>query len=777
MTKDRTLTEDDLIAALPNTSGNLKLTGLDGDVEIYRDRYGIPHVRASTVHDAFFGQGSATAQDRLWHMDHDRRVAYGRWAEYAGSVAVEEDVRMRRFQLRRSVEADYVALNAETRAMLDAYAAGVNAFIETTASLPIEYRLVEGGPERWAPWDCIAVFKARHILMGVYEAKLWRAHLVNALGPERAAEVVPDEKAGGLMIVPPGALYTGAVADALDQFRGGAETIGPLHNPDDGSNNWVLSGSRTASGKPLLAGDPHRGLDTPNVYYQNHIACPEFDAIGLSFPGCPGFPHFGHNAYVAWCVTHASADYQDLYIERFKKGSSSQYESDGGWKEADVSHEVIEVRDGDPVELDVAMTHHGPIIQGSPSAGYGVAFKYTATSGTNPGLQCLPQMLRARNADELDESMRDWVDPCNNFVFADVHGDIAYLNRGRLPVRSRANAWLPVPGWTGEHEWDGFVPFEELARIRNPGTGYIVTANNRIVGEDYPHYINLSFGSDFRARRVTARVEGLDKATVRDMSAVHAERLSIPAQTYIRLIETVEPIDDLSARAKEALAPWDGTMDRDSAAAAIYSAFRLHLNRTVVGSILGPIAEDAVSALGRGAPRHVGQIEAAIMDAASEGDTSMLPPGADWDSLLAKALAEGVAYLKERMGDDLGAWEWGKVHHTRPQHTLSESFPEVAQLLDPPSVPMGGDGDTPHSASYRPTEPFVVTGTSVSRYVFDLGDWDNSAWISPLGASGHPGSPHYSDQTPIWADIQLVPMLYDWGRIEKGKRQGLGSGV
>ena len=400
MTKDRTLTEDDLIAALPNTSGNLKLTGLDGDVEIYRDRYGIPHVRASTVHDAFFGQGSATAQDRLWHMDHDRRVAYGRWAEYAGSVAVEEDVRMRRFQLRRSVEADYVALNAETRAMLDAYAAGVNAFIETTASLPIEYRLVEGGPERWAPWDCIAVFKARHILMGVYEAKLWRAHLVNALGPERAAEVVPDEKAGGLMIVPPGALYTGAVADALDQFRGGAETIGPLHNPDDGSNNWVLSGSRTASGKPLLAGDPHRGLDTPNVYYQNHIACPEFDAIGLSFPGCPGFPHFGHNAYVAWCVTHASADYQDLYIERFKKGSSSQYESDGGWKEADVSHEVIEVRDGDPVELDVAMTHHGPIIQGSPSAGYGVAFKYTATSGTNPGLQCLPQMLRARNADE-----------------------------------------------------------------------------------------------------------------------------------------------------------------------------------------------------------------------------------------------------------------------------------------------------------------------------------------------------------------------------------------
>ena len=482
-------TKEDLKAALPDTSETLHVKGLDSSLEIYRDTYGIPHVKARTTHDAFFGQGYATAQDRLWHMDHDRRVAYGRWAEYAGEAALAQDLLMRRFQVLASVRSDYEAVNPETRAMFDSFAAGVNAFLESNGPLPVEYSLLGAHPEPWRPWDCIAVFKARHMLMGMFESKLWRARLVNALGPGRAAEVQPDYSQGHLLIVPPGASYHGADGDAMARLSEGADAIGWIGSEDAGSNNWAVSGSRTASGKPLLAGDPHRPLDTPNVYYQNHIACPEFDAVGLSFPGFPGFPHFGHNAHVAWCVTHAQADYQDLYLERFKEGPEPLYEFEAEWKKADVRPEVIQVRGGQPVEIEVTVTHHGPVILGGPDSGHGVAFKYTGTAGPNQGFQAIPRMLRAASADEVEESMRDWVDPSNNFVYADIHGNIGYLNRGRLPVRSMANAWLPVPGWTGEHEWRGYVPFEELARSRNPETGYIVTANNKIVGDDYPQYI------------------------------------------------------------------------------------------------------------------------------------------------------------------------------------------------------------------------------------------------------------------------------------------------
>ncbi len=370
-----TLTREEMKAALPDTSRALSSEGVGGEIEIFRDGFGIPHVRASSYHDAFFGQGFATAQDRLWHMDYDRHLAYGRWAELAGEAAVEQDVLMRRLGIGPSVEGDYPVLNMGAKIMLDAYAAGVNAYIDGPDPLPVEYRLLDTVPEPWQPWDCLAVFKVRHILMGPFEGKVWRAHLIDALGLQRAAEVIPRYLEGHLLIAPPGEEYAGGAWDALARLSEGPEDFGWLSDADAGSNNWALSGTRTASDKPLLAGDPHRPLDAPNVYYQNHVACPEFDAIGLSFPGCPGFPHFGHNAQVAWAVTHAGADYHDVYVERFKEGSPSLYEWNGDWREAQVRHEVVEVKGGEPVELDVTVTHHGPVIVGDPSSGHGLPLR------------------------------------------------------------------------------------------------------------------------------------------------------------------------------------------------------------------------------------------------------------------------------------------------------------------------------------------------------------------------------------------------------------------
>ncbi|MBI3326269.1 MAG: penicillin acylase family protein, partial [Nitrospinae bacterium] len=313
----RPLARDDFRAAVPVLTGILRLKGLERPVEISRDRLGIPHIQAQSIHDAFFAQGFVHAQDRLWQMDYDRHRAYGRLAEYLGATAVPHDLLLRRMRLEASARGDYAGLNSETRAMLDAYATGVNAFLQTTIRLPIEYQLIDGAPEPWQPWDACAVFKVRHVFTGgVWQAKLWRARLLRQLGAELTANLYAGHPSGEPLIVLPGLDYRGPALQGLDELRAGEPALAYIGDLDAGSNNWVVAGSRTATGYPFLAGDPHRALEAPNVYYQNHLACPAFDAVGLSFPGVPGCPHFGHNRAVAWCVTTAMVDAQDLYIER-----------------------------------------------------------------------------------------------------------------------------------------------------------------------------------------------------------------------------------------------------------------------------------------------------------------------------------------------------------------------------------------------------------------------------------------------------------------------------
>ena len=782
-----TLTADDMASAIPDTESELTLSGLDARIAVFRDRHGIPRIRAESARDAFFGQGFATAQDRLWHMDCDRARARGRWAELVGASGLEHDKTMRRFQIAPSVERDWTALSQDARDMFEAYSAGVNAFIASARALPVEYSLIGARPERWEPRDCLAVFKVRHIMMGVFEGKTWRARLVSEFGAERAARLFKGYQPGQLVIAPPGDEYDGDFLDGAEDMQKCLAAVEWAEDADAGSNNWAVHGSRTASGKPLVAGDPHRGLDTPNVYYQNQIACPEFDVIGLSFPGCPGFPHFGHNANVAWCVTHAGADYQDLYAEKTRAaaGGGVEYLYKDEWKAGEVRREIIRVRGGADEEIEVRVTEHGPIIAQSADGSRGLAFKYTATAAPNLGFESVRQMLYAQDADALDESMREWVDPCNNFVFADVHGDIGYLNRGQVPIRPMANAWLPVPGWTGEYEWRGMIPFEELARIRNPRDGVIVTANNRIVNADYPHYIALDFAPDYRAQRIFDRLSELDKATVEDMAAIHADAVSIPAQVYSRFIANMDaPDDDWAAACRRVLLDWDGDMSRDLVAPTIYSAIRSELQGIVYSGILGGLYEDAISANGRGAPGHLRQLASLIVSDLWSGRASLASPDGetpDWGALIDHVMGSPIIFenIRRKLGEDMSAWTWGSVHHTSPEHPLSAAFPDAAHLLNPPSFAVSGDGDTPRAGSYAAPQlyggengggapgPFTVSGTSVARYVWDTADWDNSRWIVPLGASGHPGSPHYADQAATWADVGLIPATYSWDRIER----------
>lgn len=764
---DSTFGREDLEAALPSLTGKTSLAGLDHRVEIYRDHYGVPHASAQCVHDAFFAQGFVHAQDRMWHMEFDRRRAYGRWAELAGPAAVPMDILARRARLEAGAKADYEAFSSDTKSMLDAYAQGVNAFIETTDCLPVEFKIVDATPDKWEPWDSCAIFKIRHILMGTWQSKLLRARLVHIFGAEATARLRSEGQVEEVLVVPSEEKYEAGVLN-MDELAPGIEAITQLPELEDGSNNWAVHGSRTASGKPLVAGDPHRQLDVPNVYYQNHLCCPEFDVIGFSFPGVPGFPHFGHNKNVAWCVTHAMADYQDLYVERFHPDDPGKYKYKDGWKKADQYREVVKVRDGDPVEVEITATHHGPVVIGDPKRGVAIALRYTAIAEPNSTFETLLPMLRTKSVEEFDEAMRPWVDPCNNVIMADVHGTIGYLTRGKVPIRSRANGWLPVPGWTAEHEWQGMIPFEEMPRSRNPETGCIVTANNRIVGNDYPHYLALNYRPPFRATRIKERLASLDKSTADDMASIHGDRLSIPSRVFIERLKGLQIQDGPSAKVIKHLARWDSKMDRDSTAATIYIVTRYQLTRLLKSQPklsplnINPFSDEPVLQAFKAEDRLMWEVVPTLL---MENDTSFLGIEENWSGLLAEALKRAVAWLTDTLGPNMDGWEWGKLHRTSPIHPLTLAHPELGELLNPPSVSIGGDGDTPQAAWISPGFSYNVYLTSVGRYVFDLADWDNSRWIVPLGSSGHPGSPHYSDQAQIWADIQLIPMSYSWEKI------------
>ena len=753
-----------LKAAAPRMSGAVTLAALEGDVEILRDTYGVPHVRAGSLHDAFLAQGFVTAQDRLWQMECDRRRAYGRWAELVGASGVATDKSARRVNLGASARADYGAFDRETRVAFDAYAAGVNAFIESTDVLPIEYAIVGARPERWQPWDSCAVYKVRHLLMGTHQYKLWRACALRTLGPEVASHMVSDSWGTEVLIIPPGEEYVSAV-DRLSELEPGADALPQLPEIDGGSNNWALLGGRTASGKPLVAGDPHRALEVPNVYYQNHIACPDFDVIGLSLAGVPGFPHFGHNERVAWCITHGMVDDQDVFIERFAPGDPGRYEFRGEWRRAERRVETIRVSGADPVELEVTATHHGPIIIGEPRHGTAVALRWTATAGVNRGLTALVPMLRASNVHEFNECMRPWVEPCNNLIAADADGNISYLLRGQVPIRSMANAWLPVPGWTGEHEWQGAVPFEKLPRITNPDTGYLVTANNRVVGSDYPYYVSLTFDGPSRARRIIERIESLRRASAEDMASIHADQVSLPSRLFVQHVDGVRPAEPLAREILDRLRAWNGEMKVDSVGATVYAVLRAELTGLVgERSGLAGIRADPLNS-GLGLTMALSRI---LHGFVRRNDTGLLGrDGATWSEAFDEAFGRAVDWLRENHGPDIEKWRWGELHRTLFMHRLSWSHPNLAKSLNPPDVELGGDGDTVLSGVMVPGLGYRILAGSVARYVFDLADWDNSAWIVPLGVSAHAGSPHYADQLGKWSEVKLVPMLYSWDSIAR----------
>jgi penicillin G amidase len=686
----------------------LRLRGLDGPVEIIRDGYGVPHCRAATEHDAFLAQGFVHATDRLWQMDYDRRRGLGRSAEAIGTAGVPGDSLYRRLDLGAGARSDLARLSRAARDMLTAYTEGVNAVIESSArSRPLSVEFARTGlpPERWEPWHCLVVYRVRHVTMGSASAKLWRAVVGEVLGPAAARKMATGRSAWQIACVPPGERCLGAAPSwvGLD---------------DGGSNNWALSGARTASGLPLIAGDPHRPLEAPNVYIQGHVSCPDWDVLGIGIPGVPGFSHFGHNDRVAWCITHAMADDQDLY--RFDAGRPGP---DGARRT-----ELIGVRDADPVQIEARTSSRGPLVTDD------LALAWAATADPNTGFDAVPAMLRAGSVGELFETMRPWVEPANNLLAADRDGSIGYLTRGRLPVRLRPEAaWAPVPADDPSFGWSGYVTFDDMPRAANPDGGFLFSANNRILASDSGPYIGLDLASPWRATRIVDTISGLTGASIEDMAALHRDVVSLPARRIAGRLGDWAP-----------LTGWDGQMEPGSAAAAAYSVLRrelalLLLERSGLASYITHPWNRLLP--GVRAESVVWRVAASHLE---NGDESLLGGWSWW-----RALAEAVHRTERSWGGE----PWGELHATGQRHPLGRDF-------DPPTVPYGGDGDTVQASPYLPVEGLRTASGSVARYAFDVADWDRSGWVVPLGAAGEPGAEHAYDQQEAWRGGRLVPAPY-----------------
>jgi penicillin amidase len=766
------ITQDDLQAAVPDLSSPVQSSRLRSGATVVRDQWGIPHIKADDEYDLFFAQGYATAQDRLWQMDYDRMRALGRLAEYVGAGALSADRLLRRRNLRRASELDLELCSPDARTAIEAYTDGVNSFLDSDAPVPVEYRLLETRPARWEPWHCILLYKIRNAAEGSFQAKLWLTELAARRGAGAAAAISPGYQPGQLVTVPPGQPYNGPVLHAVQELQAAVEATASLRETDGGSNGWAISGERTASGLPLVAGDSHRALEVPNVYYQVHLVGADFAALGYAIPGMPLVMHFMHNEHVAWGMTHGVIDTQDLFVEQLRRTANGtvEYLFKDEWLEAQSRTETLSVRGGGDEPVEVVETHHGTIIAGSVAGGYGIAL---ADPGTTPTrwVDATYEAMKATTAEDFQTAMVDWTDRVNNYPYADVQGNFGYTLRGRIAIRGETNGWGPVAGWSGQHEWRGVIAPAELPRAHNPAIGWVVTCNQRVVDEHYPHYLTHSFGPDYRARRLVHRIEtaAATKLTVNDMESMHGDDVSIPALTAIAAMNDVAPAQPMVADALARLRAWDGRMERDSPAAAIWGAMGREVSRALVAEHYEMNINSGTEPGAAGAADHLRrQLRPAFFAMMAAGERHLLPAGVSLTDFLGDALERGVTALAEALGPEPGQWRWGALHRMVLVHPLSVVFPQAAPLLNPPVVELGGDGDVPWSSNHWPVGSFDARVGPVNRYILDPSDWSAGRWVVPLGASGHPGSPHYCDQQQLWADVKSIPQLWTWASITEG---------
>lgn len=800
--------------SFPQVDGELQLDGLDAAVDIYRDAIGVPHIYATTPHDLFFAQGFVHAQDRFWQMDFWRHVGSGRISEMFSSE-VETDAFLRTLGWRITAEKEWEELNPELKSNLQAYTDGVNAYLKDhdTTALSLEYAILgllspDYKIEPWTPVNSLTWGKAMAWdLKSNINEEIERAVLLKTLTSEQVAELFPPYPDDHPIIV--------------NKIGGGSSSNSTIHPiafdiPDEtlaalehnaslldlalgptgdgiGSNSWAIAGSRTATGMPLLANDPHLPIQMPSIWYQAHLECKPvtdecpYNVAGFTFAGVPGVI-IGHNDRIAWGFTNALPDVMDLYIERVNPDNSNQYEVNGEWVDFETRKEIINVAGGDPVEITVRITRHGPVISETygplknentdndpefipfkENTGielpehYVIALKWTALTPSSP-FEAVWGFNKAQNWEDFREAAKHFHVPAQNLLYADVEGNIGYQLPGDIPMRANGDGRLPVPGWTDDYEWRGYIPFEELPYTFNPLEGYIAPANNQVAPNDYLYSISTGWDYGFRADRIMEMIENAPgKIDIPYMQKMQGDNYDASAATYVPLLLQMEAqfAKPDEAIAFDLLKDWDYQAKADSSAAAVFEAFWRHLlNNTFNDDLPEPYWPG-------GSSRYNEFMRNLKEDSGWWDDKGTLDMVETREDIMKKSFADGLAELEDLLGREPSKWNWGKLHtSTFRNGTLGESgIPPIEDLFNRGPFATSGGTTIVNATAWKATEGYEVTNVPSMRMIVDLSDLNNSVTVHTTGQSGHAYHAHYIDMAQLWADINYYSMSWDQNNI------------
>ncbi len=732
---------------LPQTSGRLVTPGLSAPVEILRDKNGIVHIRAHNEHDLFFAQGLAHAQDRLWQMEFQRRLGAGRLAELLGEAALPTDRFLRTLGVYRAAAQAYENLPGDLKAIVDAYTNGINAYLATKPPLPLEFKLLGFKPEPWTPADVLVWQKMMsYDLSGNYKRELLRYRLLSrGLDVERIEELMPPYPVSAPTIVrrvpedlqrpPQEPEETPAAAPAggawLDRLLRLARALpGGL----EASNNWVVAPSRSTTGKPLLANDPHLGLTAPSIWMLMELEAPSYHVTGATFPGLPTVV-IGANDRIAWGVTNHAADVQDLYLLEEAPGG---YRYKDGVRPYRIRRERIAVKGGEPVTLEVRESVYGPVISDvvDAPAGQALALRWVSLEPEDETMAAFYGIGKAANWDEFTKSLLRLKAPSQNFVYADVDGNIGYLAPGKVPVRRPGHTGkYPVPG-TGEWDWAGFVPARALPRIFNPPEGYIITANNRSTPANWPYVFTHDWAQGFRAERIRQLLLGKAKLSPEDFADIQGDELSLMARSFWAVLEQLKPASARAEEWRDRLLDWDFRESAASKEASVFQAWYAELAR---------LPEEEVGEAYWNEPRY-------LLRALQEGDPACEARGVSCLEFASQALDRALDRLEALQG----VVPWGQLHPAVFEHKVLTHQPRLRRFFDR-RIAHGGDRFTVNMGAYD-FATFAMNHGPSYREIVALGFPEQSLWIHPMGQSGNVLSRHYADLLPLWANLEYLPM-------------------
>ena len=799
-----------LTRSFPQTEGEIQLPGLDAQVVVYRDTFGVPHIYASNQADLFFAQGYVHAQDRFWQMDFWRHIGAGRLSELFGDSQLETDQVLRTLGFTRTAKEEFDSYDPTSKAILESYARGVNAYLadHQGADLSLEYLVLkminpDYQPEPWEPihtltWGKVMAWD----LGGNMDGEIEKAILLNEVSPDRAADLIPPYPADKPVIVPnylassePDtkavkntqgkvdlAILTRSLTAISREFKALDNLIGP-GGIGIGSNSWAISGDLTDTGMPYLANDPHLGAQMPAIWYEVGLHCREkspdcpFELTGFSFAGVPGVI-IGHNDRIAWGFTNTGPDVQDLYIERINPENPNQYEVNGEWVDMQLVEDTIQVAGGEAVGITVRYTRHGPVISDTTYFGddfrdrigvelpdqYAIALRWTALE-PNFLFRAIWQFNQATNWQEFRKGAQDFAAPAQNLLYADVEGNIGYQMPGQIPIRASGDGSLPVPGWTDDYEWRNFIPFEDLPFSFNPPEGYIVTANNAVVGPDYPYLIATVFAHGHRAQRIGEMVENAPgPIDIEYIQQMQGDDKDLNAEILVPVLLQV-PVGEEGEPYRQILVDWDYQAHMDSSAAALFEVFWKNLMALTFQEELG---EDTAPA---GGSRWF-EVFANLIEQPDSPwwDIPSTTPVETRDFIFSMAFNAAVDELKETLGDNPDKWAWGDLHTlTLVNQALGNSgISLIDALFNRGPYRVSGGSEIVNATGWSATKefPYQVGSLPSMRMIVDLGDLGNSRTIHTTGQSGHSYHEHYVDMTDAWRMIQYHPMLWEDSQVE-----------